>query len=687
MMCLPIVPAIRAMFANAETSDLLRHRDKCLQKALHLLATASDSMKYSDFGDSRVHIHHHRSLEIFKDSQDIAFAISADGAQLTMKKQSDTWLFIFVFLNLPPDLRYKSNYVFYPFSIPGPNPPGVVESFMWPVFEEMAMASEGIWMWDAVDSSYFVNHAHICMALGDMLGSAKMNGMAGHSAVHGDRFSMVKGARASVQPKSKYQYYPISPPEAKKYNPDRPEYNLGNLPLRTESSYWDIIKSLQTAPSKARSAAITKETGVSRMPLCAAGFAFVHPSFFPLDPFHLFYENCMAFLWDLWVTISSPSELIHLGADKASKFGKMVSEAMSTLPASFCGPVRDPFLKRQSQYKIYEWMALLHWYIIPIGIELEFPSMLLKNFSDFVEIVETAMTISPRSGQDLIVLHHLIQRFLKDFERIYVGNDPTMVSRCRLCIFQLIHVPQHIEWNGSIRLGSQATVERAIGEIGHKIRSKKAPFANLANIIYEREMVKILCLYYPQLDLSMAPQSKATYAPQSKIRISKWEQKDGEEFHSHVKAICLWLGIDFDTKLEVHRWGKVCLPDGNMLRSRLNETQKKVPSRSARYFEAKSSDGEIPVFGEALAFFELLGEKQLLVVYNPLYQCQQRLKKWRGIWLDTVKVLPVSAIQCIVGVWPANPWIYILRKHPGLAWLADDESGRESGYDDAEEAG
>ena len=177
MMCLPIVPAIRATFANSDTSKLLRHRDKCLQKALHLLAAASGAVKYSDFGDSKVHMHHHQSLGLFKNSQDIALGMSTDGAQLTLKKQSDTWLFIFMFLNLPPDFRYKSNNVFYPFSIPGPNPPGIVESFLWPVFEEMAMASEGIWMWDAVDSSYFVNHAYICMVLGDMLGSAKLNGI------------------------------------------------------------------------------------------------------------------------------------------------------------------------------------------------------------------------------------------------------------------------------------------------------------------------------------------------------------------------------------------------------------------------------------------------------------------------------------------------------------------------------
>jgi hypothetical protein len=52
MMYLPVMATIRAMFANAETSRLLRHRDRCLQEALHLVATAPASHKYSDFADS-----------------------------------------------------------------------------------------------------------------------------------------------------------------------------------------------------------------------------------------------------------------------------------------------------------------------------------------------------------------------------------------------------------------------------------------------------------------------------------------------------------------------------------------------------------------------------------------------------------------------------------------------------------
>ena len=94
---------------------------------------------------------------------------------------------------------------------------------------------------------------------------------------------------------------------------------------------------------------------------------------------------------------------------------------------------------------------------------------MLENFAQFVNIVEVAMSHSPKSDNDLVSLYNLVKSFLQEFEKLYVQNDPEKVSRCRLCLWQLIHVPTHIAWNGSIRFGSQATVERAIGEIGHKV--------------------------------------------------------------------------------------------------------------------------------------------------------------------------------------------------------------------------
>ncbi|KAF8218479.1 hypothetical protein L208DRAFT_1427213 [Tricholoma matsutake] len=169
------------------------------------------------------------------------------------------------------------------------------------------------------------------------------------------------------------------------YNPGWPIYSFETLPIRTQSQYWNTIKMLSNAKTK-------KDT--DQIPLCAASPAFIHPTFFPLDPFHLFYENCMAFIWDLWVQ-SKPADPFYIPQSQLKLLGELVAKAMSTLPPSFCGPIRDPFLKRNSQYKVYKWMGLLHWYIIPIGIEIGINSIVLQNFSYFVEAVEFAMTLKP----------------------------------------------------------------------------------------------------------------------------------------------------------------------------------------------------------------------------------------------------------------------------------------------------
>jgi hypothetical protein len=384
------------------------------------------------------------------------------------------------------------------------------------------------------------------MILGDMLGSAKLSGMVGHSAIFGDRFSLVQGARSKISRGAKAQYYPMSPPDTddKQYNPNCPAYDLNNLPMCTESHYWSIIEKLSEATTKKAVDDIVKTIGISHLPLCAASPAFSHPNFFPPDPFHLIYENCMAFIFDLW-TKSQPTDGFYISEDKLRGFGLLVSQAIFTLPPSFCGPICDPFLKCYSQYKIYEWMALLHWYIIPIGIKLGFNSIVLQNFSHFVQAMEFSMTLLPRSESDLDGLQKTIVDFLKGYERIYVGENPENISRFRLCIFQLIHIPQNILWNGSIRVGSQATVERSIGEMSHRICSKKAVFANLANQIHEREMLKILLLYYPSLDSNKNKSNSAFNLTQIKpvkmVKILKRELCANESLDQHLQAISSFL--------------------------------------------------------------------------------------------------------------------------------------------------
>ncbi|KZP09686.1 hypothetical protein FIBSPDRAFT_759528, partial [Athelia psychrophila] len=130
MMSLPVMATIKAMYSNFESATMLRHRDKCLQSVLHLTATVSGQNKrtYSDFGDSDVHLFQYSERNLFTGSRDIALAVSSDGAQLTMKKASDTWLLIIILLNLPPEIRNQGGSVIYTFATPWPLPPGNMES-------------------------------------------------------------------------------------------------------------------------------------------------------------------------------------------------------------------------------------------------------------------------------------------------------------------------------------------------------------------------------------------------------------------------------------------------------------------------------------------------------------------------------------------------------------------------------
>jgi hypothetical protein len=125
-----IMPMIQAYYANAETSHEMHHRDYCLKETLDALAVGAGVRK-SEFSNSYNHVQHYKKMGLFRDGRDTALEISSDGAQLTMKKQSNMWLLIVMLLNLPPEMCYKAKNVIIPLAIPGPLAPSNIESFIY----------------------------------------------------------------------------------------------------------------------------------------------------------------------------------------------------------------------------------------------------------------------------------------------------------------------------------------------------------------------------------------------------------------------------------------------------------------------------------------------------------------------------------------------------------------------------
>src|SRR5882762_4596043 len=193
-------------------------------------------------------------------------------------------------------MSYKSKNVIIPLAIPGPSAPKNIEPFVYPLFQELAAASVGMWTWDAVDSSYFVLRAYLCGVKGDMPGSDKLSRMAGHSGFYGDRFSLVHGACTSKS-KSKL-YYPISPPQREIYNSGCPIIDFKHFLWQTQEQYWTSIKELESARTEKEHQKIVYGSGISRLSICAASPAFSHPSFFPLHQENLHFTlSCFIVLF------------------------------------------------------------------------------------------------------------------------------------------------------------------------------------------------------------------------------------------------------------------------------------------------------------------------------------------------------------------------------------------------------
>ena len=270
-----------------------------------------------------------------------------------------------------------------------------------------------------------------------------------------------------------------------------------------------------------------------------------------------------------------------------------------------------------------------------------------------------------------------MKSFLEEFERLYVHNDPDNISRCRLCIWQLLHVPTHISWNGSIRFGSQATVERAIGEIGHKVRSKKAPFANISTMLYERASIRVLALRFPSLRMSPKEKKNKEHLYQS-IAIKKVEIDHPSNHYDCLAAIFDCLKTPLDIDIPIQRWGKCMIPGDITLKSRVSEKLGQA-SRSSRYFEAWEKDAEQPTFGEALAFYSLERANRMysFVVYHKLLRTHDVYGRWCGKWSEDIMAMETSSISKLVGIWKYEERVHILRKHVGLDLLDLEEYGIE----------
>jgi len=293
---------------------------------------------------------------------DTVLLLSIDGAQLYASKQSDCWIYIWVVMDLSPDLRYKKTHVLPGGFIPGPNKPKNIDSFLFPGLEHVsALQKEGLSIWDASVKQQFSSKPFVVMATADGPGMAYLNGLVGHTGVIGCRlYCPVTGHR-----KEGGHYYPalLKPTD---YEVDFCDHADVDPTWLKPLDYKANLNILMAVRNEAEYRRACLATGISK-PSIFSGLSRILdiPGCFPGNIMHLLCINIPNFFvklfrgdlacddtddkvdWD-WAVLSDSLTW--------EKHGKLIASATPYLPGSFDRAPRNPAEKISSGYKAKEYL-------------------------------------------------------------------------------------------------------------------------------------------------------------------------------------------------------------------------------------------------------------------------------------------------------------------------------------------
>lgn len=299
-------PQLQAQWAHPEGAKQMRYREHCVNMLLPDLAELSGmvNIDVSVLED----VHHGRGLmdAVINGRikpEDMVLLFSMDGAQLYRMKKSDCWIYIWVILDLSPEICYKKKYVLPGGFIPGPNPPQIAASFIFPALYQLAaLQREGLVIWDASRDVVFTSHPFLAFATADAVGMVDLNGWVGHHGWMGCR--LMCGLPGRNKPGTPH-YFPalLCPSNVREdqVKSNHPDIDINNLPSASTESYRENLHLIITSPNVTQYAARRRLTGISK-PSIFDGLprSLGVPSCFPGDLMHHIAINLPELLIGLW---------------------------------------------------------------------------------------------------------------------------------------------------------------------------------------------------------------------------------------------------------------------------------------------------------------------------------------------------------------------------------------------------
>jgi len=345
----------------------------------------------------------------FPDSRDIALGLSTDGVAIFKKRSKTAWPIVLFNYNLPPDIRFHKKNLIPVGVIPGPKKPTDMDSFLYPLVQELLQFEIGVKAFDTLTKTLFILHAYLIVVIGDIPAVALLMRMKGHNAFSPCRMCEITGVR---EPPSTTHYVPL-------YRQSSASYNPSNLPMRTREGFMNEAEEVQFAINKTIAEHLAKEFGINGIPLLSSLSSLSFPASFPYDFMHLIWENLIPNLISFWT--GEFKDIPHSGKGyvlETSVWKEICSisaMAGNTIPAAF--GCRVPDMSTQRWQLTSESRAMWTLFIAPVVLRGRFiEEKYYQHFLDLVRLLNMCLEYELAMEQVAEIKQGFI-KWVKDYER------------------------------------------------------------------------------------------------------------------------------------------------------------------------------------------------------------------------------------------------------------------------------
>jgi hypothetical protein len=385
---IPLIPRFKAFTTNEHMARLMSYRDKEHMNEPGRIQDVFDGQQYQALKDHQVVLngkvlpHKH-----FSDGRDIALGLSTDGFSLFKRRKKSAWPLIVFNYNLAPDIRFHREHILTLGIIP--RKPLDIDSWLWPLVEELVQLELGVTAYDALGEDYFRLRAYLILIFGDIPAISMLMRMKGHNAVLPCRMCEIQ-AVPSVGSKKLTYYVPLDRsrhPDVRADLSKQPYYDPAALPLRTHEQFMQQAQKVQMAKTNAESNRLAKKYGIKGISILSVLSSVSFPSSFPYGFMHLIWENLIPNLLLLWTGnfkgLDEGREEYEFAPKVFDAIGEACAASKPTVPSA-CGPA--PFnIAQDRQFWSADARAFWTQFLGPVVLENRFRKP--KYYKHFIELV------------------------------------------------------------------------------------------------------------------------------------------------------------------------------------------------------------------------------------------------------------------------------------------------------------